>query len=286
LIRKNLRAAIWMALAAAAMLTHGKLTAQETGSVNQSKPATIASVTPCGPQAPIETPARLAPDRQMKTDWPWLGRYKKDDLDLGSPKPGEARVVFMGASITERWKLKGPRGSFPGKSYINRGISGQTSPQMLLRFRQDVIDLQPKAVVILIGTNDVAGLTGPITAAQTEENVESMADLASANNIRVVLCAMLPSSYIPWKPDTDPVPKIAALNQWFKAYAARKGYVYVDYYSAMKDAQGGLSRALSEDGVHPTALGYAIMAPLVEIGIRKALEQRPEPAHLSGSVAP
>lgn len=207
------------------------------------------------------------------TDWPWLGHYKKADEELGPPRPGEDRVVFIGASITERWKLTGPGGSFPGKPYINRGISGQTSPQMLLRFRQDVIDLHPKVVVILIGTNDVAGMTGPITAEQTEENVESMAELAGVHGIHVVLCAMLPSSFIPWKPDADPAPKIVALNKWFKAYAAQKGYVFVDYYTPMKDAEGGLPPALSKDGVHPTAAGYAIMAPLAEAGIEKALAQ-------------
>lgn len=261
----------------AGLLAPARLLAQAAGEGEANKsPATALAAPmttlPCMPQLPAQTQAQKAHTEQMKNDWPWLGRYKQADLELGPPAPGEERVVFMGASITERWHFTGPHGFFPGKPYINRGISGQTSPQMLLRFRQDVIDLQPKAVVILIGTNDIAGMTGPLTGEQTEENVESMADLATAIGIRVVLCAMLPSSNIPWKPDADPVPKIAELNQWFKAYAARKGYVYVDYFSAMKDAEDGLSVALSKDGVHPTAAGYAIMAPLVEAGIEKALK--------------
>ena len=277
-MRRNLRAAIWMVFVSAGILTLVNLAGQGTGNVDQSKSPMIASVTPCAPRAPI----RLSHDN-MRTDWPWFGRYKQADLDLGQPKHGEARVVFMGASITELWKLVE---YFPGKSYINRGISGQASPQMLLRFRQDVIDLQPKAVVIMMGVNDIAGNTGPITMKQTEENLESMADLASANNIGVVLCSVLPSSYIPWRPYADPAPKITTLNQWLKAYASRKRYVYVDYYSAMKDAQGGLPWALSKDGIHPTASGYAIMAPLVETGTKRALERGSELGRRSGSVAP
>jgi lysophospholipase L1-like esterase len=276
MMRRNLRVVLSIAVVMAGLLVPARLLPQKTesraaGKTPAAEQAAPVAAAPCAPQAPPQTPAQKAHAEQMKNDWPWLGRYKQADLELGPPVPGEERVVFMGASITERWKFAGPHGFFPGKPYINRGISGQTSPQMLLRFRQDVIDLQPKAVVILIGTNDVAGMTGPITAEQTEENVESMADLATANHIRVVLCAMLPSSNIPWKPDADPAPKIVALNQWFKAYAASKGYVYVAYYPPMKDQQGGLPAALSKDGVHPTAAGYAIMAPLVEAGIEKAL---------------
>lgn len=277
MMQRSLRAVLWSAVVSAGLLVSARVLAQgaENRQTNKTlateRTAAVATV-PCNPQQPPQTLAQKAHAEQMKNDWPWLGRYRQADLELGTPAPGEDRVVFMGASITERWKITGPRGFFPGKPYINRGISGQTSPQMLLRFRQDVIDLQPKAVVVLIGTNDVAGMTGPITAQQTEENVESMADLATANGIRVVLCAMLPSSNIPWKPDVDPAPKIVALNEWLKAYAASKGYVYVDYYSPMKDEQGGLPVALSKDGVHPTEAGYAIMAPLVEAGIEKALK--------------
>lgn len=188
---------------------------------------------------------------------------------LATPKPGENRVVFMGDSITEGWKLEE---SFSGKPYVNRGISGQTSPQMLVRFRQDVIDLKPKVVIILAGTNDIAGNTGPMTLEQTEENIASMADLATANEIRVVLCSVLPAFDFSWAPGLTPAPKIMELNAWIRKYAAEKGYVYVDFYSAMKDERGGLPSTLSKDGVHPLPAGYAIMAPLAEAGIEKALK--------------
>jgi len=179
--------------------------------------------------------------------------------------------VFMGDSITEGWKLEG---SFPGKPYINRGISGQTTPQMVLRFRQDVIALKPKVVVILAGTNDIAGNTGPETIGQIEDNLASMADLAWANHIKVVLCSVLPAFDYPWTPGMTPAPKIVAINKWMKDYAAEKGHVYVDYHTAMKDERDGLPKTLSGDGVHPTPAGFAVMAPLVEAGIGKALESR------------
>jgi len=213
-------------------------------------------------------------DELKKNDWPWLAHFKEDDMKVGPPAPGENRVVFMGDSITAAWRLyeEGDAG-FSGMPYINRGISGQTSPQMVLRFRQDVIDLQPKVVVILAGTNDIAGNTGPMTLEQTEENMASMADLAVANHIRVVLCSVLPAFDFPWHPGLTPAPKIAELNAWIKSYAAQKGYVYVDYYSAMKDDRGGLPPTLSRDGVHPLPAGYAVMKPLVAEGIQKALAQ-------------
>ena len=210
-------------------------------------------------------------DHQLLVDFGDMAHFHDADLKLGPPAPGENRVVFMGDSITAGWHLDQ---SFPGKPYVNRGISGQTSPQMLVRFRQDVIDLHPKAVVILAGTNDIAGNTGPMTLEQTEGNLESMAQLATANHIRVVLCSVLPSVDYWWNPGQHPAPKIAALNVWTKAYAAKNHYVYVDYYSAMKDAEGGLPPALSKDGVHPLPAGYAVMAPLAEAGIERALRSR------------
>ncbi len=143
---------------------------------------------------------------------------------------------------------------------------------MLVRFRQDVIDLKPKVVVILAGINDIAGNTGPMTLEQTEGNIASMAELASANGIRVVLCSVLPAFDFPWSPGLTPAPKVVAVNAWMKQYAAEKHYVYVDYYSAMKDERGGLPSALSKDGVHPLPAGYAIMTPLAEAGIEKALK--------------
>lgn len=229
----------------------------------QTAPTTTASGHP-------ENAYWTAHDRQLLTDFGWLERYKEADMQLGAPAPGEKRVVFMGDSITEGWHFDEPSG-FPGKGYINRGISGQTSPQMLVRFRQDVIDLQPKVVVILAGTNDIAGNTGPMTLEQTEDNLLDMADLATANHIRVVLCSVTPAFDFPWVPGLEPAPKVDALNAWIKNYAAEKGYVYVDYHSALKDARDGLPANLSHDGVHPNAAGYAIMAPLAEAGIDKAL---------------
>lgn len=209
-------------------------------------------------------------DHQLLIDFANLARFHSDNLSLGLPAPGQNRVVFMGDSITEGWHLDK---SFPDKPYINRGISGQTSSQMLLRFRQDVIDLKPKVVLILAGTNDFAENTGPVTLDQVEGNIVSMAQLSNANGIRVVLCSVLPSVHFPWHPELqDPAARIAALNQWMKSYAAEKKYVYVDYYSAMKDPGGGLPSRLSPDGVHPSSAGYAIMAPLAESGIEEALK--------------
>ena len=210
-------------------------------------------------------------EARLLVDFPWLARFKEADLKLAPPAAGENRVVFMGDSITEGWHFTGPQGSFPGKPYINRGISGQTTPQMLVRFRQDVIALKPKVVVILAGTNDIAGNTGPETLEQIEDNLASMADLATANHIRVVLCSILPAFDYSWSRGVTPAPKILAINAWMKAYAAEKGYVYVDFHTAMKDEHDGLPATLSKDGVHPLAAGYAIMAPLVEAGIEKAL---------------
>ncbi len=209
-------------------------------------------------------------DQQMLTDFPNLARFKDDNAKLGPPAPGEQRVVFMGDSITEGWHLDQ---SFPGKPYVNRGISGQTTPQMVLRFRQDVIHLQPKMVVILAGTNDIAGNTGPMTPEQIEDNIASMADLANANGIKVVLCSILPAYDYPWEPGLTPAPKIMLINAWVRSYAVAKGYIFVDYHSAMKDERNGLPANLSKDGVHPLPAGYAVMAPLAEAAIEKALAQ-------------
>ena len=210
-------------------------------------------------------------DQQLLTDFPWLGRFKEADLKPGPPAAGEKRVVFMGDSITEGWHFDKPGGVFANKPYINRGIGGQTTPQMLLRFRQDVIDLQPKVVVILAGTNDIAGNTGPMTLQETESNLAAMAEMAAQNKVRVVLCSVLPAYDYPWQPGLTPAPKIDAINAWIKDYAAQHEHVYVDYHSAMKDTRDGLPPNLSGDGVHPKQAGYDVMAPLVEEGIAKAL---------------
>lgn len=219
---------------------------------------------------PQSTPcaAPTAHDRQLLTDFGFLARYRDANAKLGPPAPGENRVVFMGDSITEIWHLDR---SFPGKPYVNRGISGQTTPQMLVRFRQDVIDLKPKAVVLLGGTNDIAGNTGPMTPEQTQGNIESMAELATASGIPIVLCSILPSVKFPWAPAIQPAPIILGINAWIRAYAARKGHPYVDYHSALKDSENGFPLTISLDGVHPKPSGFAIMAPLVQAGITKAL---------------
>jgi len=196
----------------------------------------------------------------------------KQHAQLKPAAPGENRVVFMGNSITEGWA---PRfdSLFPGKPYIGRGISGQTTPQMLVRFRQDVIALKPAVVVILAGTNDIAGNTGPSTLEMIEDNLMSMTELARANGIRVVLSSVLPVFDYPWKRGLEPAPKIVALNAWIKSYAARVGAVYLDYHSAMADERKGLRADLTTDGVHPTEAGYRVMAPLAERAIAQALLQ-------------
>jgi lysophospholipase L1-like esterase len=266
--------ALMVAAAMAGLMVPSGLAGQEPGSVPETKAPAPTQVAPAaaGALSPSGHPLNeysTAHDRQLLNDFGWLAKFKEADLALGPPAAGEKRVVFMGDSITEGWKIAE---SFPGKPYINRGISGQTTPQMLVRFRQDVIELMPSAVVILAGINDIAGNTGPETLEQIEDNLASMAELAAANHIRVVLCSVTPAFDFTWSPGKAPAPKVVALNAWIKAYAAEKGYVYVDYYSAMKDDRGGLPAALSRDGVHPLPAGYAIMTPLVEAGIEKALK--------------
>jgi len=259
--------------------------AQEPGNVPETKapaPTKTAPVQVAPTQPAATQPALLKhPDNDywrkhdalLLTDFPWLARFKEADAKLGAPSPGENRVVFMGDSITEGWHFDTPGGVFASRPYVNRGISGQTTPQMVLRFHQDVIALQPKVVVILAGTNDIAGNTGPMTPEQTEDNIAAMAEMATANKIKVVLCSILPAFDYPWMPGLNPAPKIGALNVWIRNYAAKNGHVYVDYHSAMKDSHDGLPENLSKDGVHPLPAGYQIMAPLVEAGIAKALAQ-------------
>ena len=206
-------------------------------------------------------------------DWAQLGHYKEENAKLGAPKPGEKRVVFMGNSITDYWSRFLP-GFFIGKPYINRGISGQTTPQMLVRFRADVISLKPAVVVILAGTNDIAGNTGPSTLEMIMDNISSMTELARANEIKVVLCSVLPAYEYFWKPQVHPAELIFALNEMIKAYAQKNKIAYVDYYSSMVDERKGLKTGYTNDGVHPNEAGYQVMAPLVEVGIAKALAQK------------
>lgn len=211
-------------------------------------------------------------------DWPQLARYHDANAKVVAPLKGESRVVFMGDSITDSWDDPKFGGFFPGKPYIDRGISGQTTPQMAIRFRADVIDLHPKVVVILAGTNDLAGNTGPMTLEAIEDNLISMAELAKGNSIKVVLASVLPISDYEQR-DGKPIvrstqrppEKIKALNDWMKAYAAKNKLTYLDYFSAMIDDKGFLKEEISEDGLHPNSKGYAIMGPLAEAAIARAL---------------
>lgn len=204
-------------------------------------------------------------------DWANLERFRQANSELHDPASGVGRVVFMGNSITEGWIKSRPE-FFEGKPYVNRGIGGQTTPQMLLRFRQDVIDLNPSAVVILAGINDIAGNTGLSTIEMIMDNLISMAELATANNIKVVLCSVLPAKDFPWRPGLEPAEKVVQLNALLKTYAEQNSYVYVDYFSAMANDENGMKAGLTYDEVHPTAQGYAVMEPIVEAGIAKALK--------------
>ncbi len=205
-------------------------------------------------------------------DWANLEQFKKDNAKMGLPAADENRVVFMGNSITIGWLNTMPE-FFEGKPYVNRGISGQTTPQMLLRFRQDVIALEPKVVVILAGTNDIAGNTGPSTLEMIADNIKSMAELAKMHGIKVVLSSTLPAYDYPWKPGLQPAGKIVALNRMLREYAAQKGHIYLDYFSVMADERNGLPKKFANDEVHPTKLGYEVMAPLAEAAISRALKK-------------
>ena len=228
-----------------------------------------------------EIKTRLDRAEARLKDWPALARYHDDNIKTAAPAKNEQRVVFMGDSITDSWDDPKYGGFFPGKPYINRGISGQTTPQMLIRFRPDVINLKPKLVVILAGTNDLAGNTGPTTIDAIEDNLASMAELATAHGIRVVLASVLPVSDYEMR-DGKPIvqtmrrvpARIIALNGWIKKYAATHGHGYLDYFSAMVDAKGFLKDELSNDGLHPNEQGYAVMAPLADAAIARGLKSR------------
>ncbi len=216
----------------------------------------------------------LAKAQAKLNDWPQLQRYAAANAALPAPDPTQPRVVFYGDSITDSWGRQPDTGDFfPGKPYINRGISGQTTPQMLVRFQQDVVHLHPAAVLILAGTNDIAGNTGPSTPQMMEDNYTSMADIARASGIKVILASITPAYNYPWKPGIDPVPTIREVNAWLKDYCAKQGLTYLDYYSAMSDEKGAMKPGLAKDGVHPTAQGYAIMGPLAEAAIAKTLQK-------------
>ena len=229
-----------------------------------------AQTTPAPCPADAATQCReIAQMQSQLDDWAQLSRYRDADEALAAPASGENRVVFMGDSITDAWGHGAD--FFPGKPYINRGISGQTTPQMLVRFQQDVVHLKPSVVVILAGTNDIAGNTGPSTPQMIEDNFVSMADIAHQSGIKVVIASILPAAAYPWRPGVKPAAEIRELNTWLEAFCQRDGDVYLDYYSHLTDAEGGMAPGLSKDGVHPTPKGYAIMAPLAEKAIAEAL---------------
>ena len=243
-----------------------------------------APATPVPPADPTCADMATALQALMRSDarlrdFSALARYRDANRTVDAPAAGQARVVFMGDSITDAWPQ--PRFAstfFPGKPYVGRGISGQTTPQMLVRFRPDVIDLNPKAVVILAGTNDIAGNTGTMTDEDIQRNLMSMAELARLHNIKVVLSSILPTSayHTPDRgvPQTTsrPMSRIRALNDWMKQYAAAKGHIYLDYFSAMTDAQGMLKTEFSADDLHPNVAGYAVMAPLAQAAIERAMK--------------
>jgi lysophospholipase L1-like esterase len=205
-------------------------------------------------------------------DWASLERYQNENRKLGLPAINQKRIVFMGNSITEGWSDHMPE-FFQGKPYVNRGISGQTTPQMHLRVRQDVINLQPVVVVILAGVNDIAGNTGPATLEEIFGNICSMAELAKAHHIKVVLCAVLPAYDFPWKPGIEPASKIIALNKMIEKYALEQNHTYLDYHSPMSDEQSGLKAEYTYDGVHPNRKGYLLMAELVDAALEKTLKE-------------
>ena len=246
----------------------GSLSAQQgLGGAGQPIPAFTLQCT----EVAAALTAVMNQDTRLR-DWANLGRYREANRSVT-----RADAVFMGDSITDAWQQPRFGGFFPGKNYVDRGISAQTTPQMLIRFRPDVIALKPRVVVILAGTNDIAGNTGPMSNEEIQNNLASMAELAKANNIRVVLASITPVSAYHAAPNAPPqttrrpVERIKAVNDWMKSYAAANKHVYLDYYSAMIDASGMLKTELSEDDLHPNAAGYKVMAPLAEAAIAQAL---------------
>lgn len=258
--------------------TLAQTSSQGAATTSTATPAPMQSTNPLS-TAPdlLKPPDQLTPSQTERMieklhDWPALGRYRADNAKLAEPAKGEHRVVFYGDSITDFWRTRGS--FFPGKPYIDRGISGQTTPQMLVRFRQDVLALHPSVVVILAGINDIAGNTGPETTESIEDNFRSMVALAKSGHIRVVLCSILPASSFPWHPGIDPRPRIAELNSWLRNFADQEHLIYLDYHSAMLNSDGGMREDLAQDKfVHPNAAGYHVMEALAEVAIRKALQQ-------------
>jgi len=249
--------------------------AQPSAAAPAANTQASASASASCPEMATALTGLMARDMRMR-DWAEMARYRDANKNIAAPARNDARVVFMGDSITDAWQQPRYGGFFPGKPYVDRGISGQTTPQMLVRFRRDVIDLQPKAVVILAGTNDIAGNTGPMTNEEIQGNLASMSELAHAHNIKVVFASITPISeyHVRGVPQTTsrPMERIKAINEWMKSYAASHGDVYLDYFSAMIDDKGLMRAELTDDDLHPNAKGYAIMASLAEAAIAKALK--------------
>jgi lysophospholipase L1-like esterase len=216
---------------------------------------------------------KKAAEERFHNDWANLNRFRFENTKIGLPAADEKRVVFMGNSITEGWS-RTDSAFFAGKPYVNRGISGQTTPQMLIRFRPDAVNLKPSVIVILAGINDIAGNTGPSTLEMIEDNLASMVDLAKTNGIPVVLSSVLPAFDFPWRPGMQPAEKVVKLNIWIKKYAENNGCIYLDYFTPMADKRNGLKEELTFDGVHPNLAGYKVMEPLVESAIKKVLQMQ------------
>jgi lysophospholipase L1-like esterase len=266
----------------ASLMFLGTVVSAQTPAPSQTPPPAAsqppAAAAAACPEMATALTSMMGADARLR-DWANMARYREANRTLAAPARSEARVVFMGDSITDGWQQPRYGGFFPGKPYVDRGISGQTTPQMLLRFRRDVIDLQPKAVVILAGTNDIAGNTGPMTNEEIQGNLASMSELAHAHNIKVVFSSVTPvSEYHVANPravpqtTARPMARITAMNEWMKSYAAAHGDVYLDYFSAMIDDKGLMKTELTEDDLHPNAKGYAIMGPLAEAAIARALK--------------
>jgi lysophospholipase L1-like esterase len=213
---------------------------------------------------------KKAQEEQFHNDWANLGRFRDDNKKIGLPAPGEVRVVFMGNSITEGWSRL-DSGFFAGRPFINRGISGQTTPQMLIRFKPDVVNLKAEVVVILAGINDIAGNTGPSTLEMIQDNLSSMVEIAQANGIRDILSSVLPAFDFPWRPGMEPAEKVVKLNGWIKSYAGTHNCIYLDYFTPMADEKNGLKKEYTQDGVHPNLAGYKVMEPLAEEAMKRAL---------------
>jgi lysophospholipase L1-like esterase len=240
---------------------------------------TLATTLAAGADSPTpldrELAAGQAETAPRQADWGQLLRYRDENLKLPAARANAPRVVFIGDSITESWNVADLASS--RLEVLNRGIGGQTTAQILLRFRQDVVELKPAVVHILAGTNDFAGNTGPTTLEAIEDNLMSMAEIARANRIRVVLASVPPALDFPWRPGLEPSSRIVALNAWARAYARRRKLIYVDYYNALADLHDGIKSTLSDDGVHPNKAGYAVMTPLARQAISRALKSTPRP---------